>query len=42
MIKNEQRADMCTKCGQCLEKCPQKIDIPEMLEKAHAFLINNN
>jgi hypothetical protein len=42
MIKNEQRADMCTKCGQCLDKCPQKIDIPEMLEKAHAFLINNN
>ena len=37
-IKKEQRADKCIKCGQCLEKCPQKIPIPELLEKAHAFL----
>jgi predicted aldo/keto reductase-like oxidoreductase len=37
-IKKEQRADNCIKCGQCLEKCPQKIPIPELLEKAHNFL----
>ena len=37
-IKKEQRADNCVKCEQCLEKCPQKILIPELLEKAHAFL----
>jgi predicted aldo/keto reductase-like oxidoreductase len=37
-IKREQRADNCIKCGQCLEKCPQKIPIPELLEEAHAFL----
>ena len=37
-IKREQRADNCIKCEQCLEKCPQKIPIPELLEKAHAFL----
>ena len=38
MIKEEQRADKCIKCEQCVEKCPQKLPIPELLEKAHAFL----
>ena len=38
MIKDEQRADKCIKCEKCIEKCPQKIPIPELLEKAHAFL----
>ena len=38
MFKKEQRADNCIKCEQCVEKCPQKIPVPEMLEKAHAFL----
>ncbi len=37
-FKPEQRADNCTKCEECVEKCPQKILIPELLEKAHAFL----
>lgn len=26
-------ADLCIKCGVCLEKCPQRIDIPERLEE---------
>jgi hypothetical protein len=26
-------ADLCAKCGVCLEKCPQGIDIPERLEE---------
>jgi hypothetical protein len=34
----EHRADKCTKCEECVEKCPQKLPIPELLEKAHAFL----
>jgi hypothetical protein len=34
----EHRADKCTKCEECLEKCPQKLPIPELLEKAHEFL----
>ena len=37
-LKEEQRADQCNKCGECTEVCPQEIDIPGWLEKAHAFL----
>ena len=25
-------ASQCVKCGQCLEKCPQHLDIPSLLE----------
>ena len=31
-------ASMCTRCGKCLEKCPQEIAIPDELEKVHAIL----
>ena len=31
-------ASMCVDCGQCLEKCPQQINIPVELEKVHAIL----
>jgi predicted aldo/keto reductase-like oxidoreductase len=31
-------ASMCVKCGQCLSKCPQSINIPEELDKVHAIL----
>jgi len=37
-IPQDQRADQCTECGECLEKCPQKIEIPDWLKKAHAAL----
>jgi len=37
-LKEEQRADQCTKCAECTDACPQEIDIPEWLEKAHTFL----
>jgi predicted aldo/keto reductase-like oxidoreductase len=37
-INEEQRADRCTKCGECADVCPQQIDIPGWLEKAHALL----
>ena len=37
-FKEEQRADKCIKCEICLEKCPQKLPIPDLLEKAHAYL----
>jgi predicted aldo/keto reductase-like oxidoreductase len=29
---------LCVACGRCVEKCPQKINIPVELEKAHAIL----
>lgn len=31
-------ASLCVTCGQCLEKCPQQINIPGELEKVHAIL----
>jgi predicted aldo/keto reductase-like oxidoreductase len=37
-FKPEQKADNCQECGQCLEACPQKIEIPDWLKKAHAAL----
>jgi predicted aldo/keto reductase-like oxidoreductase len=37
-LKEEQRADQCTKCAECTDACPQEIDIPEWLEKVHTFL----
>ena len=37
-LKPEERADQCVECGECEEKCPQKIAIAEWLKKAHAFL----
>ena len=38
LFKAENHADQCIKCEQCVEKCPQKLAIPELLEKAHTFL----
>lgn len=34
----DQRADSCVECEECLAKCPQKIDIPDWLKKAHEAL----
>jgi predicted aldo/keto reductase-like oxidoreductase len=35
---DEERADRCTACGECVEKCPQGIDVPTWMEKAQAYL----
>ena len=32
LIKADQRASNCIACGECLEKCPQQIPIPETME----------
>jgi predicted aldo/keto reductase-like oxidoreductase len=32
------RGDQCVQCNICVEHCPQKIDIPEWLEKIHQLL----
>ena len=33
-----QRADQCLDCGECMEACPQGIEVPEWLKKVHAEL----
>jgi hypothetical protein len=38
MFNPETRADKCNECGQCMEKCPQNLPIPELLKKAHKYL----
>ena len=35
----EQQAHNCVACGECLEKCPQEIEIIEWLEKADELLV---
>jgi predicted aldo/keto reductase-like oxidoreductase len=37
-LKAEERADMCIECGDCLEQCPQDIEIPDWLAKIHEML----
>jgi predicted aldo/keto reductase-like oxidoreductase len=37
-FKEEQRADKCTRCGECMDACPQEVDIPGWLGKVHTFL----
>jgi len=37
-LDEKTRADQCTECGECLEKCPQGIEIPDWLKKAHEVL----
>jgi predicted aldo/keto reductase-like oxidoreductase len=37
-LEENERASMCIECGECLEKCPQQIEIPGWLKKAHAVL----
>jgi predicted aldo/keto reductase-like oxidoreductase len=37
-LQEEERADQCTECGECLEACPQEIPILDWLMKAHELL----
>ncbi len=37
-LDEEERANLCIECGECLEKCPQQIGIPDWLAKAHELL----
>ncbi|MHA2474538.1 MAG: 4Fe-4S dicluster domain-containing protein [Promethearchaeota archaeon] len=33
----EGAATLCIQCGECLDKCPQQIEIPDFMEKANAL-----
>ena len=33
-------AALCIQCGECLEKCPQQIEIPDFMEKANEIFEN--
>lgn len=33
-------ANMCTQCGKCTQKCPQGLNIPVLMKKAHQYLMN--
>jgi predicted aldo/keto reductase-like oxidoreductase len=37
-MEEDERANLCIECGECLEKCPQEIEIPDWLAKAHELL----
>jgi len=34
----EVKADNCTRCEECLAKCPYELPIPELLSEAHERL----
>ena len=37
----EGAASLCIQCGECLEKCPQQIDIPDVMEKTKSIFEDN-
>jgi hypothetical protein len=41
-LSDDERANLCIECGECLEKCPQSIEIPDWLKKAHEALCQEN
>jgi uncharacterized protein len=38
LVPNEEAAEFCVECGDCLEKCPQRIEIPERMKDVAAEL----
>ena len=38
-MAEEKRASACTECLECIEKCPQSIQIPDWLKKVDAELV---
>ena len=38
LVPNEEAAEFCTECGECLDKCPQQIEIPERMKDVAAEL----
>jgi hypothetical protein len=40
-MKSNGNASVCVNCGKCLEKCPQRIQIPSELKKVHQVFGEN-
>ena len=40
-MSEDERGNLCIECGECLDKCPQQIEIPDWLKKAHEVLCQN-
>ncbi len=40
-VPDENKADLCVVCGECQEKCPQDIAIPDWLDKIHQEFIQS-
>jgi predicted aldo/keto reductase-like oxidoreductase len=38
LLLSDEQGDQCTECGECQELCPQEVEIPEWLKKAHELL----
>ena len=34
-VPEENKGDLCVECGECIEKCPQDIAIPDWMERIH-------
>ncbi|MDR0459448.1 MAG: aldo/keto reductase [Coriobacteriales bacterium] len=41
LVANGYGADQCIRCDECVELCPQKLEIPDLLEELHAVLTAN-
>lgn len=41
-LGEKNNAALCTGCGECLEKCPQKIEIIDLLKKSHELLTRDS
>ncbi len=39
-MKDESKASNCIRCGECLEKCPQNLEIMDLLEDVVAYFEN--
>lgn len=37
-----QHGSSCDECGDCLPRCPEKLDIPRLLRETHTLLWNGN